>query len=63
MQERRVDAFTSVRIRLVDLWPDPDDAEAAASQAFLAFLDRAMEDDPGLVAGLTESRFTPLLQR
>ena len=49
MQQRRIDAFTSGRIRLADLWPDSDDAEAATSQAFLAFLDRAMEDDPGLV--------------
>ncbi|MBM5785985.1 MAG: hypothetical protein FJ076_14445 [Cyanobacteria bacterium K_DeepCast_35m_m1_288] len=49
MQQRRVDSFTSRRIRLADLWPDNDDAEAAASQAFLAFLDRAMEEDPALV--------------
>ena len=47
--QRRVDPFTSGRIRLADLWHDSDDAEAAASQAFLAFLDRAIEEDPGLV--------------
>ena len=49
MEPSRAEAFTSGRIRLADLWPDCDDDEAVGSAAFLAFLDRAMEHNPGLV--------------
>jgi hypothetical protein len=49
MEPPRAEAFTSGRIRLADLWPDCDDDEAVSSAAFLAFLDRAMEHNPGLV--------------
>lgn len=62
MQQRRVDAFTSGRIRLADIWPDSDDAEAAASQAFLAFLDRAMENDPTLVVPADEAQLMRLAE-
>ncbi len=62
MEPPRAEAFTSGRIRLADLWPDCDDDEAVCSAAFLAFLDRAMEEDPDLVVPADQEQLMRLAE-
>lgn len=62
MEPPRAEAFTNGRIRLADLWPDFDDDEAVSSAAFLALLDRAMEEDPGLVVPADQEQLMRLAE-
>ena len=62
IQTPRAEAFTTSRIRVADLCPDCDDDEAVSNAAFLAFLDRAMEQDPGLVLPADQEQLMRLVE-